>query len=251
MCMDNLKHTQLPKKEDGSMLTPRDQLIYLSIKRDMDKDTLLSTTSMSLLSKRTGASIPTIRTSIRNLIKEGYLTIEKHGHSNYYRFNTYKNFEPFSDDFLDNPDLTYLEKSVLVASQQYMFIENHEGTMNYSNRELADKINISHDSINKCANSLEKKNYLTVCYDPNSTKQTKIFHLKEFGQAIVSTLKDHEDRITENSDKISALEKKVERLCNALEDKNKKIALQNEEIRRLKKIDKNNSLVIPADFFDE
>lgn len=239
----NLKHTQLPKRKESDSITPKDQLIYLSIRRDMDKDTMISKTSVKTLENRTGASAPTIRTSIRILEKEGYLTIVPNGRSHYYKFNKNKQFEPFSDEFLDNSKLTFLEKSILIASQQFMFICDNEGTTQYSNRELSEKINASRQTVDRCMHSLERKNYLTISYSPQDSKQVKIFHLKEFGQAIVSALRDHEDRIKDNTDRIEALEKRVEKLTNIIEDKNIKISIQNQEIKRLKELSREEKII--------
>lgn len=233
----NLKHTQLPKRNGCESITPKDQLIYLSIRRDMDKDSKISKTSMQTLNKRTGASLPTIRNSIKLLAKQGYLDIIKVGRANAYVFNNLKSFEPFSDEFLDNEELSYLEKSVLIASQQYMFINDNEGITNYSNRELAEKINCSYQTVNNCINSLEKKNFVNV------NKDNKIFYLNKFGQAIVSALKDHEDRIKDNTDRITALEKKIEKLTNTIEDKNTKLAEQSQEIQRLKNLNKTTVIL--------
>ena len=240
----NLKHTQLPKRKESDSITPKDQLIYLSIRRDMDKDTMVSKTSVKTLENRTGTSAPTIRASIRLLEKENYLTVIPNGRSHYYKFNKDKQFEPFSDEFLDNPKLTFLEKSILIASQQFMFVCDNEGTTQYSNRELSEKINTSRQTIDRCMNSLERKNYLTISYSPQDSKQIKIFHLKEFGQAIVSALRDHEDRIKDNTDRIEALERKVEKLTNIIEDKNIKLSIQSQEIKRLKGLNIEEKTII-------
>ena len=210
------QHVQMPNREDNTPITPKEQLVYVAIKRYMNKDTMEAFPSLVLISEKTGASIPTIREAIKTLIDLNYITVRKDGRKQVYKFNPYKQFEPFSYEFLDNPELTFLEKSYIIASQQYMFKSNGTGSLSYSTRELAEKINMSTATISRCNNSLQEKNFLTVvennCKDAltGASTETKIFHLNEFGQAVVGMLKDHEDRITENTEDINQLKKQNE-----------------------------------------
>jgi DNA-binding MarR family transcriptional regulator len=228
------QHVQLPNRKDGDQITPKEQLIYIAIKRYMNAKTLEAFPSLALLSKQTGASIPTIRDAIKVLVDLDYISIRKEGRSHIYKFNPYKQFEPFSYDFLDNTNLSFLEKSYLVASQQYMFKNDNEGSISLSTRELSEKINMSVSSISRCNKSLEAKEFLTtiknISKDPmtGSSTETKIFHLNKFGQAIVALLANHEERITTNEGKIQELEEKlkdqaktIELLARELTNKNK------------------------------
>lgn len=212
------QHVQLPNNmaEDG--LTPKDQLIYLSIRRFMNRKTNIAFPSLQKISEVSGASINTIRKSIRLLEDKGYITVIKSGKMQKYYFNELKAFEPFSYDFLDKKDLTFTEKAYLVASQQYMFTDvNNYGKISYSNKELSNKINMPESTISLTNRSLVKKNYLTLIKNESKDLETgcftdtKLFHLTELGQAVIWALQNHEERISQNTDDIQKLTEKLEK----------------------------------------
>lgn len=207
------QHTQVPNKMAENDLTPKDQLIYLGIKSFMNKDTKCCYPSLQKIAEKVGASIPTIRKGIEQLEEKDYITVTKKGRSNYYHFNEYKNFEPFSPEFLEIEDISFTTKSYLVASQQYMHKDIEGiGKISYSNKNLSDKINMPESTIRKCNLELERKNYLTIikneCRDLETgcKTDTKIFNLNELGQAIIWTLKNHEDRLDEHDERLTKLE---------------------------------------------
>ena len=199
-----LQHTQLPTDHEYDTLTPKDKLIYLYIK-SYDNPQHNCYPSLKLLADRSGISIPTIRKCIANLQTNGYLDVIKKGNKNYYVFNKYKTFEPFSNEFLDNKDLSTRTKSMIVAMQQFMYKEEKgKGKVSLTNKELADKIHMSEKDIYRCNNELankgliQTKNNRSLALDGTGLKSTtKIYDLKTMGQAIIWKLKDHEDRITE------------------------------------------------------
>jgi len=211
------QHVQLPNKMGENDLSPKDQLIYLSIRRFMNSQTKIAYPSLSKISEISGASINTIRSSIKTLELKDYFKVIKEGRSQKYLFNELKKFEPFSYDFLDKPDLTFTEKSYIVASQQYMYTDvEGVGKISYSNKELSEKINMSEATISRTNNSLVRKNYLTLIKNESRNIEsgcktdTKLFNLNELGQAVIWVLKNHEDRITDNEDRITKLEQTVE-----------------------------------------
>lgn len=226
--MENKQHVQLPNNmtldED---ITPQDLLIYVAIKRFMNKDTKEAFPSLTTISQKSGASIPTIRKSIKKL-QGTYFEVVRKGRSQYYIFDKkYQNFEPFSYDFLDKEDLTFTEKAYIIASQQYMFKDNKGyGKVSLTNSELSEKINMPESTISKCNRSLTSKDYLSIIRCKNVDEETgiqiqeKIFHLDELGQAVIWALTNHETRIQNNEQRISNNEKDL------------KIAL--DEIARLK-----------------
>ena len=118
-------------------LTPQDKLIYLAIRRYMNRDTMESFPSYARITQDIGAAAKTIKKSVDNLVREEYLQTRRDGKKIIYKFNNKKQFEPFSWDFLDKPDLTFTEKSYIVAAQQYMFKDNEEGKISYKNNELS------------------------------------------------------------------------------------------------------------------
>ena len=77
--------------------------------------------------------------------------------------------------------------------------------------------------------SLVNKNYLTILKNESKDLETgcltdtKIFKLSEFGQAIIWTLKNHEDRINENTENIEDLKDKYNDMKDKVESQQKLI----------------------------
>ena len=201
-----MKHVQLPNDmTTDANLTPQDLLIYVAIKRYMNKDTKEAFPSLQTICAKSGASVNTVRKCIANLEKEKYFTITKEGRKNIYTFSDYKKFEPFSYDFLDKEDLTFTEKAYIIASQQYMYKDEQGfGKITLSGQDLSKKINMPESTISKCNKSLTAKDYLSIirCNKRDSETgvviQEKIFHLDELGQAVIWALYNHEERIANN-----------------------------------------------------
>lgn len=218
------QHVQLPNNMLQSDLTPKDQLIYLSIRRYMDKKTKIAYPSLEKIKEICGASVNTIRKSVKALEEQNYFSIIKKGKRQEYHFNEHKAFEPFSYDFLDRQDLSFTEKSYLIASQEYMFkdVEGY-GKISYTNKELSDKIKMSEATISRTNSSLIRKNYLTIikneCRDLETgcKTDTKLFHLRDLDQAIIWTLKSHEDRINQNSEEIKTLKDTIAKQSELIE----------------------------------
>lgn len=205
------------KTESINGLTPSDKLIYLAIRRYMNKETMESFPSYSRITQDIGAAAKTIKKCVNNLIREGYLESRKDGRKIIYKFNNKKQFEPFSYEFLDKPDLTFTEKSYIVASQQYMFKEEEEGKINYNNKELSKLIKMPESTVSKCNRSLEKKGYLE-----GASELIKRFQLRELDQLFIWKFKEQDEKIEQNSNDISLLKKELER-----------IKLENEEMKQI------------------
>lgn len=232
--MKSKQHTQLPNEMSQNDLSPKDQLIYLGIRSFMNKDTKSCYPSLQAIAEKVGSSIPTVRKSIETLKKKDYLKTKKRGKGQEYIFNELKEFEPFSPEFLDIKDISFTTKSYLVASQQYMFKDvEGVGKISYSNEELSNKINMSETSIRRCNQELERKDYLAIIKNEGRNietgyrSDTKIFNLQKLGQAIIWTLKNHEERLTEHDNKFNEYDKKFE-------EQNKLITAMAKEINRLK-----------------
>ena len=198
-------------------LDPKDKLIYIAIRRYMDKTTLEAFPSYATITKDTSAAAKTIKKSVDNLVREGYLETRKEGRKIIYKFNNKKQFEPFSYDFLDKPDLSFTEKSYIIASQQYMFKDEEEGKINYNNRELSKLINMPESTISKCNRSLERKGYLE-----GSSEIVKKFQLRELDQLFIWKFKEQDEKIQKNSEDIDYLKREL-----------KRIKLENEEMKNL------------------
>jgi DNA-binding transcriptional ArsR family regulator len=155
----SLQHVQLPN--DMTMtkeLDPKDLLIYVCIKRFMNKETKECFPSLETIVEISGVSKPTVRKSIEKLKEKKYIEVRREGRKNIYKFNSYKNFEPFSYSFLDKKDLSPNEKAYLIVSQQFMFKDiEGEGKISYSDTQLAEKIKLSYNSVTKYKTNLLKK----------------------------------------------------------------------------------------------
>lgn len=231
----SLQHYQVPNHMEQNDLEPKDQLIYLSIKFFDGKGGCFP--SLQKISEKSGASINTIRASIKRLEEKEYIIVKKKGRGQEYIFNKYKNFECFSPEFLDNKDITFTTKSYLVASQQYMYTDiKGKGKISFSNIMLSDKINMPESTIRKCNIELKNKNLLTIV--PNENRdletgcktETKIFHLDELGQMIIWTLAEHESRITKTENKVEQIEKEMKELKEDNKQKDKLINILLKEL---------------------
>ena len=215
----------LPKKEVGDQLQKYEILIYVAIRRYMNKDTMKAYPSLDRIQKDTGVSKVTIMKIIKNIINKGYMQQEsKKGVGAIYTFNNEKSFEPFSYEFLDNENLTKAEKLQILCTQQYMFKENGIGKISYSDNELAEKTGLNRNTIAKTNQSLMQKGFATqvslATRDPKTgliNKET-MYHLDEIGQAIVFKLKEHDDRIVKNEEDIESLKKDNELLRRELNE---------------------------------
>lgn len=217
------KHSQVPNDMAKDGVSPREQLVY-AVLHSYDNPEHKVFPSLDKLAERSQLSVPTVRASLKILEDAGYIKIEKKGRKNYYTFSKYLNFEPFSDEFLDNKDITPTTKAYLVAAQQFMYKDVEGlGKLSYSNRVMSEHINMPESSIRKCNKELEKKNYLTVIKNA-SLGDTKIFNLNDLGQAIIWALQNHEERITQNTEKVADLEKRMEVLEKQLKSKDELLA---------------------------
>lgn len=226
--MKNKQHYQLPNEMGINQLRPKDQLVYVALKSFDGKNGCFP--SLVKISERVGASINTIRASIQRLIETDYITVTKKGRCSYYNFNKYKNFEPFSPEFLNNKNISTTTKAFIVATQQYMYKDQENyGKLSYTNRELSKKINMPEATIRLCNAELEKKNYLNVLknesIDPISgcKTDTKLYNLNELGQAVIWALQNHEERITKTEATVSELQNKILAMDKKLKEKDKLI----------------------------
>lgn len=235
----DLQHVQLPNNmTDVSDISPKDLIIYLTIKKYMNKETKEAFPSLQTISSDSGAAINTVRKCINNLISAGYLEVYKVKRMNHYRFKKYNAFEPFSYAFLDKKDLSFTEKAYLVASQQYMFKESGEGKISLSTRELSKRINMSESTIRRCDQSLEAKEYMQIVQTNKRDPETgcaireKFYHLTKLEQAIVFILKNHEERIQSNTEDIQTLREEISNLKQLAESQQKDISILLSQLKK-------------------
>ena len=232
---ESKQHSQQPHDMAVCGLEPKDQLVYVVLRSFAGND-LTCFPSQKTVAAKCGVTEPTVRASIKRLEENGYIEVEKKGRGKLYKFKKLEEFEPFSPQFLSRKDLSFLTKSYIVASQQYMDTYTTEegiGKMSYSTRELSDKINMSPASISRCDNELKRKGYLatvdndTVDPDAGYTfKKTKFYNMKDLDQMIIWKLRNHEERIDKNTEDIKVLKERLDKL----EEKNKQLELANSKL---------------------
>lgn len=213
--------------EEQPNLTPKDKLIYVAIRRYMDKDSMEAFVSYAKITQDTGAAANTIKKSVDNLIREEYLNTRKVGKKIYYIFNNKKKFEPYSYDFLDRKDLSFTEKSYLIASQQYMFKDgdSEQGKISYTNKELSGLIKMPESTISKANRSLESKGFLNGASLP-----TKTFNLRELDQVFIWKFKEQDEKIQENTSRIEELERKIQKYDKVIEE-NERLKAENKKLK--------------------
>ncbi len=234
----NKQHVQLPNDMTKSgELSQKDLLVYVTIKRYMNAQTKECYPSLDTIVQISGVSKPTVRKAIETLKKLEYLEVRKEGRKNVYKFNPYKNFEPFSYEFLDFDLDTNLKAYVMVAQQtMYKDIEGF-GKISYTDSELANIINLDRHTIAKYNKALEEKGLLSIIKTDKKDPVTglrideKFFHLNELGQAIIWTLQKHEDDINELKEKAKETSKDVQIALKAHSEMQKEV----EELKAFKK----------------
>lgn len=222
------RHIELPSTEGINDITPQDQLVYLGLRSYMNKDTMQAFPSQESVAQRIGCCRNTLRKCIQNLIDKEYIKIVgKQGRNKIYQFNKLKQFEPFSYEFLEDRSISFTQRALLASSQQYM--KNKDtgtGIIKYSKMELAELINMPYSTLVKATRELANKDIINTTKLP-SGKQQMEFVLEKYHQGIVKVLMNHEQRIENNEDRISALENQVRLLQEELikERKNQEIIL--------------------------
>lgn len=232
--MKNGQFFILPTKmTEESPLKPTDVLIYLYLKC-YDNEQHECYPSLATLSKRSGTAINTIRKAIDNLVKYEYISVKKVGRSNYYYFKKVIKFDKFYLDFIDNPNLSFSEKAYIAASYQYMYKDiKPYGKISLSNKDLAEKLNVSEKSIYRLNKDLTRKEILQIFKESKRNLETgcseelKVFNLQKCGQAALWLIQD-------NAERINAIEEKDRERDELIKSQQKMLKIMQEEINKLK-----------------
>lgn len=229
----NKQHTQLPNKMlETQQLLPKDLLIYVTIKRHMNNKTKEAFPSLDTIVKESKVSKSTVIKCVEKLKNANYISVRKEGRKNVYKFNPYKNFEPFSYEFLDSKELTSNVKSYILGMQEHLFKDEiGVGSTSYSDHDIAEKLNLDVRTVVKYNNILEEKGFLDIIktdkvnQEKGLTIDQKVFNLSKLGQDIIWVLKNHEERIEENTKTAEIILKENKKLNERLNETNKKLAL--------------------------
>lgn len=210
-----VQHVQSPNDMMLSKdLAPKDLLVYLGIKRHYNAKTGQCNPSIRTLSKELGISTRTIVVSIKELINSQWIIQERKGRSVNYAFSKYKNFEPFTYEFLDNPNYTFQEKALLAAVQQYMVInKDGYGKITMPTVELATHLNLSSSTMHRTETSLKQKGALTIVENGandaviKKNKTERVYALERFAQGAAYLLKRHNEQLEEHEERLEKIEK--------------------------------------------
>lgn len=210
-----VQHVQSPNDMMLSKdLAPKDLLVYLGIKRHYNAKTGQCNPSIRTLSKELRISTRTIVVSIKELINSQWIIQERKGRSVNYAFSKYKNFEPFTYEFLDNPNYTFQEKALLAAVQQYMVInKDGYGKITMPTVELATHLNLSSSTMHRTETSLKQKGALTIVENGandaviKKNKTERVYALERFAQGAAYLLKRHNEQLEEHEERLEKIEK--------------------------------------------
>lgn len=210
------KFIKLPHGEENTEVTPQDLLVYVNIKR-FDNPEHACFPSIKVISELSELSDKTVQKCIRNLVNHGYITIVRKGRSNFYYFTDKQvNFEPFTEEFLDRKSISVLLKSFLIATQQHLIKEGDFWKTNYSQREIAEKINMPQPSVNKCYKELEAMNNLVTVKtnerDPETglRRYEKMISPKDLGLIVLNKIKEIGEQTEDNTKEIEAMKRDME-----------------------------------------
>jgi len=226
-----IQHVQVPNNMCLSHdLEPFDLYVYATIKRFMNNTSREAWPSMQTLKELTNSSQSRIAASISKLNGRYFDVVYKDGRKKYLFSKRYKTFEPFSNEFLDKQDLTTLEKSYIIALQQYMFKDIQDlGKVSFSIKDLASLINMPEWAIYKCDRELQKKGYLDIVKTKNRDFDTglpmteRLFNMELLGQKIIWLLSRNNERIKKNNLQITKLQKDLKIMRKLLLQKDKQI----------------------------
>ena len=223
MTDDNKKpHVQVPDPVKETKLKPFDKLVYANLRKYMNKDTYECFPTIRRIASECGCTEKRVTNSIERLIEAGDIEKTKRiGRSNVYKFNKLsKNFEMFTNDFLDQKDTTPEEKAYLIGLQSQTYKDGGFAMTTKTNEEIADALNISARSVRKYNKSLKEKQIMvemkTDILDAAGYNRTvKAIDLTRVWQAVLyvnERVDIHETRLNSQENRITVLEKMVSKL---------------------------------------
>lgn len=224
-------HVQVPDPDGIKLLKPTDKLVYANIRRYMNKDTMTCYPSIQTLAKVCDITPQTVQNSIKRLVKYNFIKIlkEKHnGKNNIYKLEKLTdNFERFTPEFLDSPNLSAGEKAFLIGMQSQCYKNGTFAITSYSNKELGKTLNMTPRTIAKYTHDLSEESrgimqelQLASCDSDGFRKAVKAINLAKIGQQVLFEVAvNHEDRIQQLETFVATLIKQNK----LLEKENKKL----------------------------
>lgn len=178
----------------------------------MNGETKKCMPSIQTIADKSGFAPRTVINSIAKLELAGELIVRRiPNSSNEYSFPENSQFEMYSLDFLDNPNLTRDEKAYLIGFQSCA-VKNKSGYMGTtdSNAEIAKKINMSKRKIVAVNKSLREKGIFAelTCLtktEDGLKKVMKTVDMQLIGQAVVFV----NNKVDRNTARIELLEQQL------------------------------------------
>ena len=240
------QHVQL-NVQHYTNLKPNDLLILANIKRYMNNKTRKCCPSIKTISEKSGFSERMVITSIHRLELALELIVHRQsqGLPNIYEFPKDSEFEMYSFEFLDNPNLTKDEKAYLIGFQSCA-VKNKAGFMRttYTNEQIGKMINLSRRKITEINKSLKEKGIYAElsCISKDEAglnRMMKMVDMKLIGQAIVIL---HE-RVQKNTNDIAEIKQQLDEVIRL----NKAYIRENRRLLKEVELLKNSQEVVPLE----
>lgn len=216
--MEDFEYRGDVRKPTQMGIDPKDQLVYLYIRSFLNAKTKLCNPGISAIQKKFGISKDKLQESIRHLKESGWIKTEPYGRGvNYIFLKNMDHYERFSNQFLENKDMSLTKKSILVALQDYMWRNTGEvGIITYSDLELSKKLNIPYSTLKRNLKELEADN-LTFTLQTNTPymQKARVFDLYKYCQAVAFELKDQKAHLQ----KLDAAQESTQEEVKELKDK--------------------------------
>ncbi len=222
--IESKQHVQVPIMDisAGKKLNLIDPYVYAQIHRFMNNKTKEAFPGIDTLRKISGVADKTIVASIQRLEETGFLSVKReYGKQNFYIFNEYKKFEIFSYEFLDLPDLTPKEKSIMIVLQSHMFKSETNGVITYNTQKIADLLNITVKTLKKYEKKLIEKGILSlVPYKRDNATGipvlSRCYDFEAFSNSIALKFVEHEQRLDNQEHNIQRMQQRIEELESQL-----------------------------------
>ena len=232
----NNKHAQVPNQLFSDTLEFGDKLVYAHIRKYVNKDTLQCYPRLDTIANDCQLSIKTVKAAINRLERSGLITVYKRkGTSSIYQFHRLEDgFERFSEEFLDNKNISPKAKAYYIELQQHLYLNEDERTNDttYSNSEIAKLLGLSVNTVKKyntelIQNDILHETQLMIKSDDGFSVTKKSFDLDKLGQAVLYKLKEHEEKLGKHDQEIEDLKQQIEQLKREQLATRKLLGLQN------------------------
>lgn len=223
------QHVQIPNKTVENTTSERgttdkkfytDLLVYACLRKYMVAESGISLVSLRKISEESEISLGGVQSAIQRLIDAKDINkIKISGRNqNGYTFNkTSEKFEMFDKEFLENKDLTNLQKAFMIMIQPHLFIDKSIGIgkTTYTSKELSEKTGLSERVINDRRRELEVGGFisrrLTTTKEGVSCEALE-FNLPKFGQYVLCKLEKLEQDVDKTKEQIADMQMKINKL---------------------------------------